>query len=184
MQLIRVEKSSVYGDCLQRWKDAWRRIKLSAKLFFYVQHIDEETVLGAVSYEKDVDGFHAMNVGMLAMQGRSPLFVSCTPKGCIELLLRSHVPLKGKHAVVIGRSNIVGTPAALLLQVFAVMALLHWNVAHFYELAVYLLFRWGLQHIHQAHMEGLSWSLWCWESENPNLPGVAQLDTVGLTFWC
>lgn len=74
-------------------------------------------MLGAVSFEKDVDGFHPINVGALCMQGRTPLFVSCTPRGCIELLLRSGVQMEGKRAVVIGRSNIVGTPAAQLLQV-------------------------------------------------------------------
>lgn len=79
--------------------------------------MSEEAVLSAVSYEKDVDGFHPINVGTLAMQGRKPLFVSCTPKGCIELLKRSGVQMEGKRAVVIGRSNIVGTPAAQLLQV-------------------------------------------------------------------
>lgn len=74
-------------------------------------------MLEAVSYEKDVDGFHPINVGTLCMQGRTPLFVPCTPKGCIELLVRSGVQMKGKSAAVIGRSNIVGTPAAHLLQV-------------------------------------------------------------------
>lgn len=80
------------------------------------KHISEEAVLGAVSYEKDVDGFHPINLGTLAMQGRKPLFVSCTPKGCLELLKRSGVQIEGKRAVVMGRSNIVGTPVALLLQ--------------------------------------------------------------------
>ncbi|KAG0608394.1 hypothetical protein M758_8G102700 [Ceratodon purpureus] len=80
------------------------------------KHINEEAVLEAVSYEKDVDGFHPINVGTLAMQGRKPQFVSCTPKGCIELLKRSGVQMSGKRAVVLGRSNIVGTPAAMLLQ--------------------------------------------------------------------
>ncbi|KAH7281449.1 hypothetical protein KP509_36G048200 [Ceratopteris richardii] len=80
------------------------------------KHINEERVLAAVNVEKDVDGFHPLNIGKLAMQGRSPLFVPCTPRGCIELLLRSNIDIKGKHAVVIGRSNIVGTPAAMLLQ--------------------------------------------------------------------
>lgn len=97
-------------------------IELSEHTIFsvpFLQHISEEAVLAAVSYEKDVDGFHPLNVGTLAMQGRKPLFVSCTPKGCIELLLRSGVQMKGKRAVVIGRSNIVGTPAAQLLQVFS-----------------------------------------------------------------
>ena len=79
-------------------------------------HINEERVLGAISFEKDVDGFHPLNIGRLAMRGRDPLFVPCTPKGCIELLERSGVAIAGKRAVVIGRSNIVGMPAALLLQ--------------------------------------------------------------------
>ncbi|CAN4111636.1 unnamed protein product [Withania somnifera] len=80
------------------------------------QHMDEQKILNAVCIEKDVDGFHPLNIGRLAMRGREPLFVPCTPKGCIELLHRYNVEIKGKKAVVIGRSNIVGTPAALLLQ--------------------------------------------------------------------
>lgn len=56
-----------------------------------------------------------MNIGKLAMKGREPLFVPCTPKGCIELLDRYHVEIAGKNAVVIGRSNIVGIPVAMLL---------------------------------------------------------------------
>ena len=79
-------------------------------------HIDEERVLSAISIEKDVDGFHPLNIGKLAMRGRDPLFVPCTPKGCIELLERSGIEISGRRAVVIGRSNIVGTPAAMLLQ--------------------------------------------------------------------
>ena len=79
--------------------------------------MDEQNILNAVSIEKDVDGFHPLNIGRLAMRGREPLFVPCTPKGCIELLHRYNVEIKGKRAVVIGRSNIVGMPAALLLQV-------------------------------------------------------------------
>lgn len=77
-------------------------------------HIDEVTILDAVDYAKDIDGFHPLNMGALAMKGREPKFVSCTPKGCIELLDRSGVNLDGKNVVVIGRSNIVGVPAALL----------------------------------------------------------------------
>ncbi|XP_068668575.1 bifunctional protein FolD 1, mitochondrial-like isoform X2 [Aristolochia californica] len=80
------------------------------------QHMDEEKILNAVSLEKDVDGFHPLNMGNLAMSGREPLFIPCTPKGCIELLLRSGIEIMGKKAVVIGRSNIVGTPTSLLLQ--------------------------------------------------------------------
>lgn len=79
-------------------------------------HMNEQNILNAVCIEKDVDGFHPLNIGRLAMRGREPLFVPCTPKGCIELLHRYDIPIKGKRAVVIGRSNIVGMPAALLLQ--------------------------------------------------------------------
>ncbi|KAI4364745.1 hypothetical protein MLD38_020800 [Melastoma candidum] len=79
-------------------------------------HMNEQSVLNAVSIEKDVDGFHPLNIGRLAMRGREPSFVPCTPKGCIELLHRYNIDIKGKRAVVIGRSNIVGMPAALLLQ--------------------------------------------------------------------
>ncbi|KAL1330012.1 hypothetical protein HN51_047179 [Arachis hypogaea] len=80
------------------------------------KHLDEEKVLDAVCLEKDVDGFHPLNMGNLAIAGREPLFTPCTPKGCIELLLRAGVEITGKKAVVIGRSNIVGLPTSLLLQ--------------------------------------------------------------------
>jgi 5,10-methylene-tetrahydrofolate dehydrogenase/methenyl tetrahydrofolate cyclohydrolase len=78
-------------------------------------HIDAETILGAISLEKDVDGFHPLNIGRLSMKQRDPLFVPCTPKGCIELLDRTGVGIEGKRAVVLGRSNIVGLPVAMLL---------------------------------------------------------------------
>ena len=80
------------------------------------KHMDEEKILAAISIEKDVDGFHPENIGKLAMKGHEPLFVPCTPKGCIELLKRSGVDPNGKNAVVVGRSNIVGMPAAMLLM--------------------------------------------------------------------
>ncbi|PWA85959.1 amino acid dehydrogenase family protein [Artemisia annua] len=80
------------------------------------QNLNEEKVLNLLKLEKDVDGFHPMNMGNLAMRGREPLFIPCTPKGCVELLIRSGVEIMGKKAVVIGRSNIVGLPASLLLQ--------------------------------------------------------------------
>jgi 5,10-methylene-tetrahydrofolate dehydrogenase/methenyl tetrahydrofolate cyclohydrolase len=78
-------------------------------------HVDEEHILSAISLEKDVDGFHPINIGRLSMKRREPLFVPCTPKGCIELLLRTGVQIEGKQAVVLGRSNIVGLPVAMLL---------------------------------------------------------------------
>jgi len=77
------------------------------------KQIDEETVLNTISPLKDVDGFHPMNVGALCI-GKAG-FVSCTPAGIIELLKRSNVSISGKECVVIGRSNIVGKPMALLL---------------------------------------------------------------------
>jgi 5,10-methylene-tetrahydrofolate dehydrogenase/methenyl tetrahydrofolate cyclohydrolase len=78
-------------------------------------HIDEEEILGAIDLEKDVDGFHPINIGRLSMKRRDPLFVPCTPKGCIELLDRTGVEIEGKQAVVLGRSNIVGLPVSMLL---------------------------------------------------------------------
>lgn len=77
--------------------------------------LDEEKVLGSIDLEKDVDGFHPINIGRLAQKGRDPLFVPCTPAGCIEMLDRLGVKLEGANAVVLGRSNIVGMPVALLL---------------------------------------------------------------------
>lgn len=77
--------------------------------------IDEETVLSAVSLDKDVDGFHPVNIGALAMKGRTPTFTPATPTGCMVLIDEVGVDPSGKQAVVLGRSNIVGLPAALML---------------------------------------------------------------------
>ncbi len=78
-------------------------------------HLDEEDVLKSISIEKDVDGFHPINIGRLAQKGRDPLFVPCTPYGCIYMLKLIGTKLEGCNAVVLGRSNIVGMPVALLL---------------------------------------------------------------------
>lgn len=78
-------------------------------------HLDEEAVLRSISLEKDVDGFHPINIGRLAQKGRDPLFVPCTPLGCMVMLEKMGVQLNGANAVVLGRSNIVGMPMALLL---------------------------------------------------------------------
>lgn len=87
-------------------------------------HIDETRVLQAIDPAKDVDGFHSENVGGLS-QGRDVL-TPCTPAGCMRLLRDTLGDLRGKHAVVIGRSNIVGKPmAALLLQADCTVTLLH-----------------------------------------------------------
>ena len=76
-------------------------------------HIDEDTVIKAIDPKKDVDGFHPQSVGALCIG--QPGFVSCTPAGIIQLLKRSGIEIAGKECVVLGRSNIVGKPMALLL---------------------------------------------------------------------
>jgi methylenetetrahydrofolate dehydrogenase (NADP+)/methenyltetrahydrofolate cyclohydrolase len=76
-------------------------------------HVDSKKVLLAVSPDKDVDGFHPMNVGNLSTQ--RPGLVPCTPAGVIEILKRSNIPIAGAEAVVVGRSDIVGKPVAMLL---------------------------------------------------------------------
>jgi 5,10-methylene-tetrahydrofolate dehydrogenase/methenyl tetrahydrofolate cyclohydrolase len=77
--------------------------------------LDEEHALNTVSLEKDVDGFHPVNIGRLAQKGREPFFIPCTPAGVIYLLKDTIPTLDGMNAVVLGRSNIVGMPVALLL---------------------------------------------------------------------
>ena len=77
------------------------------------RHLDEAAVLRLIDPDKDVDGFHAMNSGRL-MNGQ-PGFVPCTPLGVMKMLEAYNIPVRGKHAVVIGRSNIVGKPMAMLL---------------------------------------------------------------------
>lgn len=79
-------------------------------------HLDEEAVLNKVDLAKDVDGFHPVNIGRLAMKGRDPLFIPCTPYGVMVMLEESGVETSGAEAVVVGRSNIVGLPVAMLLQ--------------------------------------------------------------------
>lgn len=77
--------------------------------------LDEERVLSTISLQKDVDGFHPINIGRLAQKGREPLFIPATPSGVMVLLEKSGINLEGTNAVVLGRSNIVGMPASLLL---------------------------------------------------------------------
>jgi 5,10-methylene-tetrahydrofolate dehydrogenase/methenyl tetrahydrofolate cyclohydrolase len=77
--------------------------------------LDEERVLNMIGIDKDVDGFHPVNIGRLSMKGRKPSFVPCTPAGCMVLLEEVGAQFKGANAVVLGRSNIVGLPASMLL---------------------------------------------------------------------
>lgn len=98
------------------------------------KHIDEKAVINAIAVEKDVDGFHPINVGNLVIGDDSLL--PCTPAGVIELIKRTGIELSGKHAVVIGRSNIVGKPVSLLLQrENATVTMCHSRTANMDEIA-------------------------------------------------
>lgn len=88
------------------------------------KHIDESLIINAIAPEKDVDGFHRQNVGGLVLGEQ--VMAPCTPKGCMRLLEETCGDIAGKHAVIIGRSNIVGKPmATLLLQAHCSVTLLH-----------------------------------------------------------
>ena len=80
------------------------------------KHLSEHTITSAVAEEKDVDGFGQSNIGELSKRGGTPLFIPCTPKGVMALLEESGVELRGKNAVVLGRSDIVGSPVSTLLR--------------------------------------------------------------------
>lgn len=98
------------------------------------KHINEKAVIDAISVDKDVDGFHPESVGNLVIGDDSLL--PCTPAGVIELIKRSGVDIAGKHAVVIGRSNIVGKPVAmLLLRENATVTICHSRTANMEEIA-------------------------------------------------
>lgn len=88
------------------------------------EHMDEQKIIRTIAPSKDVDGFHTQNVGALVVGQQG--FVSCTPAGVIQLLKRSGIEISGKHCVVVGRSNIVGKPMALLmLQENATVTICH-----------------------------------------------------------
>ena len=97
------------------------------------QHMDEDKVIRAIDPAKDVDGFHPQNVGALVIGQKG--FVSCTPAGIIELLKRNDIEIDGKHCVVVGRSNIVGKPMALLmLRENATVTVTHSHTANLKEI--------------------------------------------------
>jgi 5,10-methylene-tetrahydrofolate dehydrogenase/methenyl tetrahydrofolate cyclohydrolase len=95
------------------------------------RHVDESKVLEAIDVAKDVDGFSATNIGNMCLRGgRPPLAVPCTPAGCVELLQRCEIEVKGKDVVVVGRSNIVGMPVAhLLMSMDATVTVCHSRTA-------------------------------------------------------
>ena len=80
------------------------------------KHIDEKKVLTAIDPDKDVDGFHPVNVGRLMIGGEESIFPPCTPAGIVEMIQRTDVVVKGAEVVVVGRSNIVGKPVANMLM--------------------------------------------------------------------
>ncbi len=98
------------GELLELVQDLNRREEIDGIL---VQLVDSKKILMAVDPAKDVDGFHPVNVGFLSTQ--RPGLVPCTPAGIIEILKRSNIPIAGQEAVVVGRSDIVGKPTAMLL---------------------------------------------------------------------
>lgn len=78
-------------------------------------HLDTNRIISSINPDKDVDGFHALNMGLLSLN-QNPNLVPCTPKGCIYLLKKNSIELKGKNIVIIGKSNIVGLPLSLMLM--------------------------------------------------------------------
>ena len=100
------------------------------------KHIDERAVLAEIIPQKDADGFHAVNAGKLFL-GENDGTVACTPRGIIELIRSTGVPISGKHAVVVGRSNIVGKPiAALLLANDATVTVCHSKTLNLKEITL------------------------------------------------
>ena len=122
------------------------------------QHINEEKVLFAIDPEKDVDGFHPVNVGRLMIG--APAYIPGTPHGIQQLLLRNDISISGKHVVIVGRSNIVGKPLALLLvqkkpEANATITICHTgtkNMADFTRLADILIVAAGRAHTVNAEM--------------------------------
>lgn len=98
------------------------------------EHLDEEKIVATINPAKDVDGLHPTNIGRLFLG--NPHFIACTPLGCIKLLETYGIDLSGKHAVVLGRSNIVGKPiAALLLHKNATVTICHSKTDKLFEIA-------------------------------------------------
>lgn len=80
------------------------------------KNINVQLLIDSIDITKDIDGLHSMNIGKLSLKGYEPLYYPCTALGCLEILKRNNVDIIGKHAVIIGRSNLVGMPVGMLLQ--------------------------------------------------------------------
>jgi methylenetetrahydrofolate dehydrogenase (NADP+)/methenyltetrahydrofolate cyclohydrolase len=114
-EIVNLAEQTGTGEILER-VETWNRDPLVHGILVQLPlppQIDEDKVLLQIDPRKDVDGFHPLNVGALCIGNAG--FIPCTPQGIIEILDRSDIEIKGKEAVVIGRSNIVGKPTALLL---------------------------------------------------------------------
>ncbi len=114
--LIRLESDVTEAELLSKVEELNQDADVDG---FIVQlplpkHIDEQKVIEAIDYRKDVDGFHPINVGRMSIG--LPCFVSATPAGIMDLLAHYNIETKGKHCVVLGRSNIVGKPVATLMM--------------------------------------------------------------------
>jgi methylenetetrahydrofolate dehydrogenase (NADP+)/methenyltetrahydrofolate cyclohydrolase len=137
--LVRLDESASLQEALDTVSrlnadDAVDAILVQSPLPPTMGRTAEQQVFDAIDPRKDVDGFHPENVGRLAQ--KRPTLVACTPLGCIELLEREQIGLAGKHAVVIGRSDIVGKPMALLLlHRDATVTICHSKTANLEELA-------------------------------------------------
>ena len=114
--LIRMDESVSEQELLARIDELNRDPELDGLIVQLPipDHISESKVIEAINPEKDVDGFHPVNVGRMAIG--LPSFVSATPAGIMELFKRYHIPLKGAECVVVGRSNIVGRPVSILMS--------------------------------------------------------------------
>ncbi|TCS84038.1 bifunctional methylenetetrahydrofolate dehydrogenase/methenyltetrahydrofolate cyclohydrolase FolD [Tepidibacillus fermentans] len=114
-EVIRMDRSTSQDDLLEEINRLNQDVNVHGILVQLPlpKQIDEKLIINAISPEKDVDGFHPVNVGKLAI-GENTL-LPCTPNGILELIRQTEIEIKGKHAVVIGRSNIVGKPVSFLL---------------------------------------------------------------------
>jgi methylenetetrahydrofolate dehydrogenase (NADP+)/methenyltetrahydrofolate cyclohydrolase len=114
--LIRFEENISESELLKKIEELNQNEKIDGILVQLPlpKHISEEKIIHAIVPHKDVDGFHPYNVGMMA--SGSPTFIPATPYGILLMLEHYQIPTKGKHAVVIGRSHIVGTPMSILLS--------------------------------------------------------------------
>lgn len=123
---IRLDEHATQADLMQTIADLNRDPSVHGILLQLpvYPHLNAQEALLAIAPEKDVDGFHPINAGKLFLGEDAP--AACTPAGCMELLKRAQIPLAGKRAVVIGRSNIVGKPmAVLLLQANCTVTICH-----------------------------------------------------------